>query len=50
MRMSRRMVVTVGVLGGVFLAAIEVTVVATAMPTVIDQLGGLSQHSWVFSA
>ena len=50
MRMSRRMVVTVGVLGGVFLAAIEVTVVATAMPTVIDQLGGLSQYSWVFSA
>ena len=50
MRMSRRMVVTVGVLGGVFLAAIEVTVVATAMPTVIGQLGGLSQYSWVFSA
>ena len=48
--MSRRTVATVGVLGGVFLAAIEVTVVATAMPTVIDQLGGLSQYSWVFSA
>ena len=50
MRMSRRMMVTLGVLGGVFLAAIEVTVVATAMPTVVDQLGGLSHYSWVFSA
>jgi len=46
----RRTMVTVGVLGGTFLAAIETTVVATAMPTVAEQLGGLPYYSWVFSA
>jgi len=41
--------VTLGVLGGSFLAAIEATIVATAMPTVVEQFGGLSHYSWVFS-
>ena len=44
------MAATAGVLGGTFLAAIEMTVVAAAMPTVADQLGGLAWYSWVFSA
>ncbi len=47
---TRRVVATAGVLGGTFLGAIETTVVAAAMPTVADQLGGLSYYSWVFSA
>lgn len=34
----------------VFLAAMESTVVATAMPTVIASLGGIRIYSWVFSA
>jgi EmrB/QacA subfamily drug resistance transporter len=50
MTLSRRAVVTLGVLGGSFLAAIEATIVATAMPTVVQQLGGLAHYSWVFSA
>jgi EmrB/QacA subfamily drug resistance transporter len=33
----------------VFLAAMESTVVATAMPTVVASLGGLHIYSWVFS-
>jgi len=33
-----------------FLAALEATVVGTAMPTVIASLGGLNRYSWVFSA
>jgi EmrB/QacA subfamily drug resistance transporter len=33
-----------------FLAALEATVVATAMPTVIAALGGMNHYSWVFSA
>ena len=45
-----RLLATAGVLGGTFLAAIETTVVAAAMPTVAGQLGGLSYYSWVFSA
>src|SRR5215471_9778767 len=32
------------------LAALETTVVTTAMPTVISHLGGLQIYSWVFSA
>lgn len=49
-RGARRAVALAGVLGGTFLAAIEMTVVAAAMPTVADQLGGLAWYSWVFSA
>ncbi|MCL4532511.1 MAG: MFS transporter, partial [Actinobacteria bacterium] len=33
-----------------FLAALDTTVVGTAMPTIIGDLGGLSLLSWVFSA
>jgi len=33
-----------------FMASMEATVVATAMPTIISHLGGLSSYSWVFSA
>lgn len=50
MTWSRRRLATLGVLGGTFLAAIEATIVATAMPTVVAQLGGLTHYSWVFSA
>ncbi|WP_210506950.1 MDR family MFS transporter [Pantoea ananatis] len=32
-----------------FMAAIEVTIVATAMPTIVVDLGGFSQFGWVFS-
>jgi EmrB/QacA subfamily drug resistance transporter len=50
MSARRRWAVTAGVLTGTFLAALEATVVSTAMPTVIASLGGLSHYSWVFSA
>ena len=33
----------------VFMASMESTVVATAMPTIVGQLGGLEYYSWVFS-
>ena len=46
----RLTVVTLGVMFSLFMAAVEVTVVATAMPTIIAQLGGLARYSWVFSA
>lgn len=47
---SQRTSVTVGVMLGLFLGALEATVVSTAMPTVIASLGGLHIYSWVFSA
>jgi len=49
--MSRNhIIVTIGVMLGLFLASIEGTIVGTAMPTIVAQLGGLSIYSWVFSA
>ena len=39
----------VGVMLSIFLAAMESTVVATAMPRVVASLGGLDIYSWVFS-
>jgi EmrB/QacA subfamily drug resistance transporter len=39
----------VGVMLSVFLAAMESTVVATAMPKVVESLGGVHIYSWVFS-
>lgn len=47
---QRRWLITAGVMTGMFIAALEATVVGTAMPTVIASLGGLSYYSWVFSA
>src|SRR5215204_3311238 len=50
MTSRRRWAVTAGVMTGMFIAALEATVVGTAMPTVIASLGGLNHYSWVFSA
>ena len=46
----RRRAITAGLLLGMALAALEATVVGTAMPTVIATLGGLGHYSWVFAA
>lgn len=35
---------------GTFLAAIEATAVAAAVPTAVGELGGMARYSWVFSA
>lgn len=50
MSSRRRWAVTIGVMTGMFIAALEATVVGTAMPTVIATLGGLNHYSWVFTA
>ena len=50
MSSRRRWAVTVGVMTGMLLAALEATVVGTAMPTIVASLGGLAHYSWVFSA
>ncbi len=44
------MVITAGLMLSLFLSSMESTVVATAMPTIVSQLGGLSGYSWVFAA
>jgi len=47
---ARRRAVTVALLLVSGLASFESTVVSTAMPTIIGDLGGLPLYAWVFSA
>ncbi len=48
---ARRRVLTVfAVASGMFLASIDGTIVATALPTAIGDLGGIDRYAWVFSA
>ena len=44
------MVVYSGLMAGVLVAALDQTVVATALPTIVGDLGGLSHLSWVVTA
>ncbi len=44
------MLVTLATLVGTFLAALDSTVVGTAMPTVIGELGGLELYPWAFAS
>jgi MFS family permease len=39
-----------GLLLGILLGALDEFVVATALPTIVGELGGLSQLSWVVTA
>ena len=50
MSRQRIILVTVGIMLSLFMASMEVTVVATALPTIVSNLGGLAIYSWVFSA
>ena len=45
----QQLTITAAVLTALSLAALDSSVVGTAMPTIIGQLGGLSEYSWVFS-
>lgn len=47
---KERQLVTGAILLGSFLAALEATAVAAAVPTAVGELGGVSHYSWVFSA
>ncbi|MFP4977905.1 MDR family MFS transporter [Paenibacillus sp. CN-4] len=38
-----------GLLLGLFLSSLDQTIVSTAMPSVVSQLGGFSYYSWVFT-
>src|SRR5260221_4088092 len=49
MKTSRGLTVA-ALLLAMFLSAMEATVVATAMPTVIAELGGLALYGWVGAA
>ena len=46
----RTLVILAGTLLGMLLASVNQTLAATALPTIVDELGGIEHYSWVFSA
>ena len=51
-RLSRTRIVFIllGTMMCLFLAALDMTIVATALPRIVSDLGGISQISWVVAA
>jgi EmrB/QacA subfamily drug resistance transporter len=47
---QRTYIVVAGIMLSLFMASMEATVIATAMPTIVSQLGGLEIYSWAFAA
>jgi EmrB/QacA subfamily drug resistance transporter len=47
---SKRPYVIASIMLATFMVSIEATIVATAMPHIIGELGGFAYYSWVFSA
>ncbi|MEM0444291.1 MAG: MFS transporter, partial [Candidatus Caldarchaeum sp.] len=47
---SRQKLLMAGLLLGIFLAAVDSTVVAVAMPSIVSSLQGLEIYSWAFTA
>ncbi|KAI0064575.1 MFS general substrate transporter [Artomyces pyxidatus] len=47
---NRLWIVFAGLMGCTFLAALDQTIVATALPTIVQDLGGGKNYSWVGSA
>lgn len=49
--MTRRakIIITIALMLGMALAALDTTIVGTAMPSIVGKLGGITLYSWVFS-
>ena len=47
---GRILAIYAGLMVTLLLAALDQTIVATALPQIVGDLGGLSQYSWVFTA
>ncbi len=50
MKNSNRIAILSGLTAAMLLAGLDQTIVATALPRIVSELGGLSQLSWVFTA
>jgi EmrB/QacA subfamily drug resistance transporter len=48
--MRRTLAIYTGLMVTLLLAALDQTIVATALPRVVSDLGGITQYSWVFTA
>src|ERR1700730_1228344 len=44
-----KIIVTIALMLGMSLAALDTTIVGTALPSIVGKLGGISLYSWVFS-
>lgn len=49
-RIAPREVIFSAMMLAIFIVAVEATIVATAMPTIVAELGGLRYFSWVFGS
>ncbi len=51
-RLTHRQILVVfsGLMAGMLLAALDQTIVSTALPTIVGDLGGLDHLSWVVTA
>lgn len=47
---NEKIVVMIGVMMAILLAALDQTIIGTAMPRIVADLGGLAHLSWVFTA
>ena len=45
-----RTLTVIGILLAMFLGAIDQTIVATALPSIVEDLGGLDRYAWVFTS
>jgi EmrB/QacA subfamily drug resistance transporter len=50
MTRQAKITITIALMLGMFLAALDGTIVSTALPSIVGKLGGISLYSWVFSA
>src|SRR6266581_8682473 len=50
MTKKTKIIITIALMLGMSLAALDTTIVGTALPSIVGKLGGISLYSWVFSA
>lgn len=49
-KQTKRPLVLAAIMMAMFMAAIEATIIATAMPAIVGDLGGFARYSWIFSS
>ncbi|HET8909852.1 MAG TPA: MDR family MFS transporter [Ktedonobacteraceae bacterium] len=49
MTKQAKIIITIGLMLGMALAALDTTIVGTALPSIVGKLGGVTLYSWVFS-
>src|SRR2546423_8193098 len=50
MTKKTKIIITIALMLGMSLAALDTTIVGTALPIIVERLGGITLYSWLFSA